>query len=166
MIKRMHVSIDGMGFVVYSPFAVKKIPAGEDFLSKSLWNPEDVKKHVESCQIVPFCTGSPGNYIMNCYEGLPNKEYLQDFAHVLQLGIIVKNDTVCVRDLFDFMKWDPTCPEEQVIHLPSGYYVMTICTVTPESGITGDHQLIEIHFYPISYFPATKSNGVPLLCDA
>ena len=31
MIKSMKVIIDGMGFVVYSPFAVKKIPTGEDF---------------------------------------------------------------------------------------------------------------------------------------
>lgn len=161
----INISIDGMGLVVYSPFAVKKIPEGEDFLEKSLWNPEDVKKQVEACQIVPFCTGSPGDYIINCYEDLPDEDYLSRFEYILRLGIIVRNDTVCIRDLFDFMQWDPRCPDEQKISIPSGYYVMTICTSTPESGITGDKQLIEIHFYEIEFFPATKSNGVPLLCE-
>lgn len=162
----MKVVIDGMGFVVYSPFAMKKISIGEDFLSEELWDPEKVKEHVESCKIVPFCTGSPGDYTINCYEGLPSADYLNKFEYVLHLGIIVRNNSVCIRDLFDFMKWDPNCPDEQKIDIASGYYVMTIGTSTPESGITGENQLIEIHFHKIEYFPATKSDGVPLLCEA
>ena len=43
MLKRISLFIDGMGLVLYSPFAVKKIHAGDDFLTKCLWNPEDVK---------------------------------------------------------------------------------------------------------------------------
>lgn len=166
MIKSMKVIIDGMGFVVYSPFAVKKIPTGEDFLTKGLWSPEDVKKQVESCQIIPFCTGSPGDYTINCYEGLPSQDYLKKFEFTLQLRIIVRNDTVCLRDLFDFMRWDPICPDAQMINIPSGYYVMTIVTSTPESGITGESQTIEMHFHKIGYFPIIKSTGVPLLCEA
>lgn len=166
MLKRISIIIDGMGMVLYSPFAVKKIPVGDDFLTKELWNPEDVKQYVESCQIIPFCTGSPGDYIIDCYEGLPSKDYLSKFEYILQLGIIVRNDTVCIRDLFDFTKWEPNCPEEQKIKIASGYYVMTICTSTPSSGITGENQLIEIHFSKIDYFPATRCNGVPLLCEA
>ena len=78
----------------------------------------------------------------------------------------MRNDTVCIRDLFDFMKWDPICPDAQMISIPSGYYVMTIGTSTPESGITGEDQIIEMHFHKIGYFPAMKSTGVPLLCRA
>ena len=166
MLKKISLFIDGMGMVLYSPFAVKKISAGSDFLTKGLWNPEDVKRQVESCRIVPFCTGSPGHYIINCYEGLPDADYLSKFKYILQLGIIVRNDTVCIRDLFDFIQWEPDCPQEQKITIPSGYYVMTICSSTPASGITGDDQLIEIHFLKIDFFPAAKVNGVPLLCEA
>lgn len=166
MLKRISIFIDGMGMVLYSPFAVKKIPVSDDFLTKELWNPADVKRHVESCQIIPFCTGSPGDYIIDCYEDLPSKDYLSKFKYILQLGIIVRNDTVCIRDLFDFTNWEPNCPEEQKIKITSGYYIMTICTSTPSSGITGDNQLIEIHFSKIDFFPATICNGVPLLCEA
>lgn len=162
----MNISIDGMGLVVYSPFAVKKIPKGEDFLMKCLWKPEDVKKQVERCQIIPFCTGSSGDYIIECFEDLPSGDYLSRFEYILRLGIIVRNDLVCIRDLFDFTRWDAKCPDTQKISIPSGYYVMTICTSTPESGITGDNQLIEIHFHKIDFFPATQCNGVPLLCEA
>lgn len=164
MIKSMKIAIDGMGFVVYSPFAVKKIVLDDDFLTKELWNPEDVKRHVESCQIVPFCTGSPGVYIVNFFEGLPNSNYLSKFQFVLHLGIIIRNETLCIRDLFDFISWDPNCPDEQKLQIASGYYIMTIGTSIPESGITGDYQTIEIHLHKIDFFPATKSNGVPLLC--
>lgn len=103
MLKRISLFIDGMGLVLYSPFAVKKIPANEDFLTKCLWNPEDVKQQDESCQIVPFCTGSPGDYVIDCYEGLPSEDYLSKFEYILRLGIIVRDDTVCIRDLFTFM---------------------------------------------------------------
>lgn len=44
MLKRISLFIDSMGLVLYSPFAVKKIPPQEDFLTKCLWNPEDVKR--------------------------------------------------------------------------------------------------------------------------
>lgn len=165
MLKRINILIDGMGLVLYSPFAVKKIPEGEDFLMSHFWEPQDVMKQVESCKIVPFCIGSPGNYVIDCFEGLPDREYLSQFQYVLQLGIIVKDDAVYIRDLFDFMVWSPNCPEEQKIHIASGYYVMTICSSTPASGITGDHQSIEIHFFKVDSFPATKYPGVPLLCD-
>ena len=165
MLKRISLFIDSMGLVLYSPFAVKKIPPQEDFLTKCLWNPEDVKRQVESCQIIPFCTGSPGDYIIDFYEGLPSEDYLRKFEYNLHLGIIVLNDTVCIRDLFDFTRWNPDSPDEQKVNIASGYYVMTICTSTPASGITGENQLIEIHFHKVEYFPAIICNGVPLLCE-
>lgn len=165
MLQRINILLDGMGLVFYSPFAVKKISEGEDFLMSHLWEPKDVMKQVESCKIVPVCTGSPGYYIIDCFEGLPDQSYLEHFQYVLQLGIIVRDDTVCIRDLFDFMNWTSDCPEEQKIHLKSGYYVMTICSSTPKSGITGDHQSIQLHFLEVSSFPATRYPGVPLLCD-
>lgn len=50
-------TIDGLGFVLYSPFAVRKIKEGEDFFSKYLWDAHSAGKMAEECKIVPFCTG-------------------------------------------------------------------------------------------------------------
>jgi len=60
--KDVHLMIDGMGIVFYSPETNKNIPEGYDFLGEEYEKAEDVVKHVKKGDMVGFCTGTSGNF--------------------------------------------------------------------------------------------------------
>ena len=159
----IEVAIDGLGFVIYSPFAVRKIKEGEDFFTKYLWDAYSASKMAEECKIVPFCTGSPGDYTIRVCMGLPTDEQKLNYDYRLQVGLIVRDNELYIRDVYDLMDWTKECNLNQRIEMESGFYIITLLTVVSQSGIIGDHQIIDMFFYKVNYFPVMKHNGVPFL---
>ena len=51
-----HLSIDGMGIVLFSAEVMKSVISGSDFLAQEFTNPEQVGAHIRKGDITAFCT--------------------------------------------------------------------------------------------------------------
>jgi hypothetical protein len=159
------MEIDGPGFVVYSPFAMSAVPTGERFLEERFSEPADVGALVRAGRLAGFCTGSPGTYNIELVEGALDLPTIAGFPWLIRLALEVRDQTVCIRDLYDFARWDPTCPAPQTLELPVGFYRLTVGTRPTNSGIVGDDQSIIIAFEPVTALPPLTWEGVPFLGD-
>ncbi|MBE6754824.1 MAG: hypothetical protein E7559_10840, partial [Ruminococcaceae bacterium] len=99
----MPIEIDGMGIVFYSTGAVADIPEGSDFLTNSYTRPEQVAEHIRKGDVVGFCTGSGGSFILKFREGYPPEEMCADTA--IRLAIDVQGGKLCVDELFLLSEW-------------------------------------------------------------
>jgi hypothetical protein len=157
----IELEIEGLGIVAYSPFAVSQIAAGEDYFEAHLWQPADVAERVNSCQMAAFCTGSPGRYLLRVYDGPMDEQALQAATVKARLGVEVREQRLCFRDLYDFMTWDPECPPEQTLSVANGFHRITAYTAPPSSGIIGDGQTIWLHLEAWPERPQLLWKGVP-----
>lgn len=158
----MRLDITGLGIIIYSPENARHIHVGEDYFSKNYQEERDVQRHIQAGSIVGFCTG-PGSFILQFREGYPKDEDLERCEFTYRLGLRCVGGEVCIRDLYDLMDWDPECPRDQRLELPSGIYHVTLCSSTPESGVLGDDQTIEVYLQPLSEFPNLAKEGIPHL---
>lgn len=162
--KIIHLDIQGLGIILYSPFAVAEIREGADYLSSHYSDAKDVVPHIREGTIVGFGTGSPGRFKLRFLEGYPAPETLSSYEFKLRLGLEVRGQTICVRDLYDLLDWKSACPAEQAVTLADGYYHLTLCSSMPASGVLGDNQEVLIYLNPVSAMPVLKYDGVPTLC--
>src|SRR5262249_43187987 len=120
--REIALDISGLGFILYSPPAVSHIPEGSNYLEEDFWQPEDVARHVMACQLTTFCTGTPGSFRLKFLDG-PRDERAVDAAEFkLRLGLQVQDGVICVRDLYDLMRWFAECPREQQLQILDGWY--------------------------------------------
>lgn len=161
--KDIHLTIDGMGIVFYSPETTKKIPEGSDFLGEEYSKPEDVAKHIKAGDVVGFCTGSGGNFILKFREGYPTENLFEEYPVAIRLGIDIQDEMLCVIDLFWLTEWSAECPAEQTLSIDPGYYHITLCTRKPDSGILGDEQTIFVYLNQLEAMPELTWPGVPWL---
>lgn len=161
--KDIHLKIDGMGIVFYSPETNKNIPEGCRFLKEEYIEPEDVARHIKAGDVVGFCTGTPGNFILKFREGYPEDRLLEEYPVAIRLGIDIQDEKLCVIDLFWLTEWGAECPAEQIIPIDPGYYHITLCTRKPESGIWGHGQTIFVYLNKLDSMPVLKWPGVPVL---
>jgi len=161
--KDIHMKTEGMGIVMYSPETVKGIPEGYDYLTNEYNAPEQVAGHLKKGDMVGFCTGSGGNYILKIREGYPTEEIDKNFPVSIRLGIDVQDDKICFIDLFWLMEWYDDCPKEQCLTIEKGYYHVTLSTSKPASGIWGDDQVIYVYLNRLSSMPELTWQGVPQL---
>ena len=143
--KDIHLVIDGMGIVFYSPKTNQNILEGSNFFDEEYSKPEDVARHIKKGDVVGFCTGSSGEFIIKFREGYPEENLLAEYPVSIRLGVDIQDETLCVIDLFWLMEWSSECPLEQTISIDSGYYHITVCTRKPDSGIWGDQQIIFVY---------------------
>lgn len=87
-----------------------------------------------------------------------------DARFPVRLGLEIRDETVCFRDLYDLRSWNPECPSSQRLSMPNGFYRITVYTREPASGIVGDSQEIHLHFVPILEKAKLAHTGVPQLC--
>jgi hypothetical protein len=87
MNEEIHLSIAGLGIIMYSPFAVLHISEGENYLLPNYVAPERVLEHVYQGTIIRFGTGSPGDYLLRFKEGYPHHEQMRSSDFKLRLGI-------------------------------------------------------------------------------
>lgn len=155
------LNVLGLGAILYSPRAAAHIGRGEDYLQPHFWQPADVARHVNACQISAFCTGSPGRYLLRLYDGPIDAAGLESARAKARLGIEVYDGVLCLRDLYDLMTWEPECPDAQRVPLASGFYRITAYTSAPASGIVGDGQTVSLHFEACQEMPRLAWTGVP-----
>lgn len=155
--------IEGMGIVFYSFDAVKNIREEEDFLEQEYYDPDKVAKHIKKGDIVGFCTGSSGDYILKFREGRPTQKIDTSFPISIELAIVIKGGKLYIRDLFDLMDWTPKCDETQQIPLEDGIYDIILNTRIPKSGIYGDYQEIYVFINKSNIMPDIQWEGVPQL---
>lgn len=159
----VHLMIDGMGIVFYSPKTNQNIPEGCNFFEEEYTKPEDVAKHIRKGDVVGFCTGSSGNYTLRFRSGYPDEELLEKYPVAIRLGIDIQDEKLCVIDLFWLMEWSTECPLEQTVSIDPGYYHITLCTRKPDSGAWGDHQTIFVYLNKLDSMPELAWPGVPML---
>lgn len=161
--KDIHLEIEGMGIVMYSSQTVQGIPKGYDYLSNEYTEPGQVAEHLRNGDMVGFCTGSGGNYLLKIREGYPSAEIDEKYPISVRLGLEVKDNRVCFIDLFWLMEWYDDCPEEQCLRIGNGYYHVTLSTNKPASGIWGDNQIIYVYLNRLPAMPQVAWQGVPQL---
>jgi hypothetical protein len=162
---QLSIEIDGLGLIVYSPFAMAAVPEGDRFLSEHFFEPSDVATAVHAGRIAAFCTGSPGSYHIELAEGPPDLPAIAGFPWMIRLVLEVRDRTVCIRDVYDMSRWAPACPPAQTIELPDGLYRLTVGTRPTDSGIVGDDQHILVAFERVDALPPLSWEGVPFLGD-
>jgi len=160
---QIDLEIAGLGIILYSPFAVAHIADGENYLRPHFWRPEAVAEHVNACTLTCFCTGSPGRYHLSLVNRAASTEEENRASLKLRLGIEVRDEVLCVRDLYDLLEWSATCEAEQQVRLRDGFYRLTVLSDPPENGILGDDQHITIYFEHMSEKPPIHHAGVPNL---
>jgi hypothetical protein len=163
--REIRLDISGLGILMLSPSAASHISEGEDYLSDHYMTGEQVQKHIQAGTIVGFGTGSSGTFILELAKGYPSEEELAASEFKLRLGIEVKDGRVCFRDLYELLSWTADCPEDRTWSMENGFYHITLCSNTPESGILGDEQRIAIYFNRLPAFPRLANLGVPHLCE-
>ena len=158
----LQIVVDGLGLMIYSPWALAHVADDEDYFSSYFERDEDVAEHVRACSVATFCTGSPGTYVVRCTTDLP-KVNAPAFDNSIRLGLEVRDETACIRDVYDLMEWSADCPADQQLRLRDGYYRLTVSSRRPESGITGDIQEVLVLFEPWDKRPGLAWDGVPSL---
>lgn len=161
--KDINLEIEGMGIVMYSPETVRGIPERYDYLSNEYSAPALVAEHLKKGDMVGFCTGSGGSYILKIREGYPAEEIEENYPISVRLGIDVRDDKICFIDLFWLMEWYDDCPKEQCLDIEKGYYHITLSTQKPASGIWGDEQVIYVYLNKLPAMPELTWQGVPQL---
>ncbi|WP_339273915.1 hypothetical protein MKY59_22800 [Paenibacillus sp. FSL W8-0426] len=163
MEKDIPIQIDGIGIILYSPFAVAHIDEDEDYLTQKYMTAQQVADHVNRGTIVGLSTGSSGKYILKIRDGYPDEHILDRSDFVLRLAVEVRDRQLCIRDLYDLMEWTSELPVEQIVVLDNGYYHITVFSNLPKSRIRGDRQEIHLYFHPLIEMPKIKHLGVPTL---
>lgn len=160
----MQVIIDGLGFIMYSPSSAAHIAKGSDYLATAYWKPSDVEAHVRAGTIVAFSTSSPGTFQLIVRNGKPTAAHWAQAEFKIVIPITVFDETVCIRDLYDLMKWNPVYPATQAFVAKNGFYAVHVSTTLPTSGLIGDSQTIELFFEALEAMPTLLVSGVPELC--
>lgn len=163
--KELTLDIEGLGIIMYSDFATAHIIEGEDYFFKSYQTPQQVANHIKEGSIVGFCTSSPGRYILKFRNGYPIESDLDLAEFKLRLGIEIRDGRMCIRDLYDLMSWEKSCPVNQQIKLENGYYHITLYGDVPATGVLGDNQIIYVYLNKLSSMPELRYNGVPMFSE-
>ena len=159
----MDIFIDGMGIVFYSEGAVKDIKEGENYFESEYEDPDSVAKHIRKGDVVGFCTGSPGNYLLKFRDGIPNEKVRENYPICIYLAIKIDGGKLFVKDLFWLMDWKAECPMNQQLNIDDGVYEMRVYTAVPPSGYYGDNQIIYIYLNKVNEMPQLAWCGVPPL---
>ena len=159
----INLIVDGMGIVFYSDGAVKNIKEGEDFFEKEYEDPNKVAEHIKKGDIVGFCTGSSGEYILKFRRGYPSNEIDQEYPISIRLAIVIDGGRLCIKDLFALMDWNSECEKDQQIKIEDGIYHITLNTKIPASGIDGDRQEIYVFLNKLDKIHKLMWEGVPQL---
>lgn len=116
-----------------------------------------------NCEIACFCTGNPGDwYHLIVFDGQLDQTAVRAAKHAIRVGIRIQDRTLCFRDLYDLMEWDPHCPTDQQFDFDDGFYRVTVYT-TPE-GLDSSDRIVYLHFEKTLVRPELRWDGVPQLC--
>lgn len=163
MNKTVHLTIDGMGIVLFSAKTMEYVEPGSDFLTNEFDTPQQIAEHIKKGDITAFCTGSGGEFNLHLLTGQLPADINEQFPISARLGLDVQGGTVQFCDMFWISQWDTNFPHNQVIALDDGFYSIVVCTRMPQSGYWGDNQTIYIYFDKVDKMPELTCRGVPYL---
>jgi hypothetical protein len=163
LLKKLDLPVDGLGILLYSPASAAHIQSGEDYFAAHYADEAQVQTHVQRGTLVGVGTGSPGDFVVELLLGAPDDATIQRFEYKYRVGLEVRDRTLCVRDLLDLSEWEPQCPDDQCVHLESGYYRGTLLSSRPGSGVVGDGQLIQVYLEATDQMPELAREGIPYL---
>lgn len=159
----MNISIEGMGMIFYSQGAVSEIHNGDDFFHKDYETPQQVAAHLSKGDIVGFCTGSGGEYLLKFRYGYPSQDIDKEYPITIRLAINIDGGNLYVDDLFSLLEWNSDYDSKHKLLLDDGIYHITLCTNKPKSGIWGDNQVIYVYLNRLETMPKLMWTGVPFL---
>ena len=163
-LKTFRLDIAGLGIIFYSPFAAASISEGADYLENAFSDPDMVEQQAIEGRIVGVSTRTPGRFFIEMYSGYPDDGLVEEQDFKLRLGVEVRDRRLCVRDIFDLLKWESRCPAAQELELDDGFYHITLLSNEPPSGVMGEDQLIKVYLQKLQEMPKLRYNGVPTLC--
>ncbi len=158
-----HLSIDGMGIILFSAEVMKSVVPGSNFLTDEFTNPKQVGAHIRKGDITAFCTGTSGDFALWFRSGYPDSNAEKEFPVMIRLALEVRGGSLQFCDLFWLSDWNTDFPQDQILSLPDGFYHITVCTRRPESGYWGDDQIICLYFNRLEEMPELTWRGVPYL---
>jgi hypothetical protein len=158
----VNLSVSGLGIVIYSPFAVQHIREGQDYLQASFLQSGDIARHVNSCTLTAFCTGTPGEFQLIITDEPLDERRVSGAEFVVRLGLEVREQTVVFRDLYDLIRWRHAHDSQQAITVADGFYRLTAYTSFPED--VDAVQMIGLHFERVPARPELHYDGAPQLC--
>jgi hypothetical protein len=158
---RIHMAIAGLGIIFYSPWAVQHITPGTDYLETNFLEARDIARHVNASSLTGFGTGGPGDYELVISGQAPNPEARAGAQYSVELGLDVRGGTVCFRDLYDLIRWEPECPPDQSLNFIDGFYRVTVFTTPTPVDQT---QFIYMSFVRVPEKLALHFTGAPALC--
>ena len=106
-----HLSIDGMGIVLFSPEVMRYVVPGSDFLTEEFTNPKQVGEHIRKGDITAFCTGTGGDFILWLRSGYPDSNVEKEFPAMIRLVVEVRGGSLQFGDLFWLSDWNPDIGE-------------------------------------------------------
>ncbi|ORX43926.1 hypothetical protein BCR36DRAFT_586396 [Piromyces finnis] len=166
-IETKEIELQGLGFVFHSGGILKSRENGYDFLENEFWEPEDVCKYVNKGDMTAFCTGSPGSYNLNFYNGVQSDNEGEDnkkYAAEVHLAIKIDSGILYIRDLYELSEWDRECKETEFLSLDNGIYLLSAY----KNEITSDEfyengQDIDIFLHKVEEMPKLDFDNVPML---
>lgn len=165
MNKEICLNIEGLGIIMYSDFAVAHIEERTDYFSQNYNTSKQVIEHIYNGTIVGFCTSSSGKFILKLKKEEPKKEELCLFEFKIKLGIEVRDERICIRDLYDLIDWKNESSKNNIVEMENGFYKIYICGNVPSTGILGDNQEIYVYFQKVARMPKLNYDGVPIFCE-
>ena len=153
----------GLQILMYSPPAVRQLEDGCDY-ARNFPDGKDVVDYMNECRICAIGTRWPmRDYWLHFSSTMDHAVIARASDHVL-LGLEVTKRQLCVRGGDDLFKWDPKCPDEQLVTLDDGIYMVTAIMVPYD----GDGPVrIYLHFASTFARPELGYARVPeLFCEA
>ena len=152
----IHLNVHGFGILVYSPYAAAQIISGANFLEQSFSTPEQALPYIYSGSLVAFQTGD-GFYQLKFRTGYP----VEHQTYMLRLAVLVKDRSLCFRDLYDLYDWNPDCPADQKLEVDDGYYHLTLAS---SRDFSQNEMAIMVYLAPLGEMPSLDYRGnLPVL---
>ena len=159
------VELDGPGLsiIMYSPFAAVEMESGCDY-ARRLPDGRDLVDHMNECRILAMGTRWPERgYWLHFSTTLDHAVIARASDHAL-FGVEVRDQQLCVRGGDDLHEWRTGCPDEQLVSIEDGFYMVTAMMVpVDEDGPVR----IYMHFASSPVPPDLGYSDVPeLFCEA
>jgi hypothetical protein len=153
----------GLQIIMYSPFAASEMEDGRDYAAR-LPDGRDLVDHMNDCRMLAVGTRWPEHgYWLHFSSSLDHAVIARASDHAL-FGVEVRDQQLCVRAGDDLFRWDPACPNEQLVSIEDGFYMVT-AMMLPFDG-EGPVRIF-LHFAPAVAPPDLGYSTVPeLFCEA
>ena len=118
----------GLSVLLYSPTALADCRKGHCYVP---WLPDgrDLVDHVNDCGLAAFgVRWAELRYFMHFSASLDHSVIARSSDHI-RMGIRIEGGQLWVRGGEDLFRWDPSCPNEQIVSIADGLYDITACMV-------------------------------------